>query len=830
MAWPNTADFPANWTFPVGTDGTDYDGTWVLDTDVPVGATYSASLLASPAANGWAFIRTGEFTIPATATETASFDISLAVKGMPQGFMDDHEVGTQRVVLALMDENGVLWDAGTFWTTPAPDANGWFQTTWVWTAPTTVNGVPQPAYPPAPAGRKFHILFGAYAPDTPFLIAGCRASYRPNNAAAYTYGYFTDSVPSPTLPAPSNPPIVAGERIWPVIDAATEAPRGWVVYDIDLQPAGASVRDPYSGAPGVSGVGDAYNLSRPLWVGNTPVLSGYQFHDVEVPPNSAVTLAYQNHMHASAYEFVDGDWVDAGELSYKTPDQGWTNVAFDAGDFPTALVIYSRTGGYVPHVIELVLGPRYADLIDDFQITPLLVDDGDAESEVGYTVGGIFRWEAKQIVTTEAVATEELQGLTYPWTGPDAGGYFPWLPSVPVPPTPGVAWDFLDNVAFGSEDYGVGVSGSITIVSSATLSDAADAGTELDNPDEPVLESSAIIFDQHEPLTMGQSLAVLADGDELASLSVVASLTLNQDVLAEDVQTLRFVREMEDAASADEVVTGNSTQVQVSAGVADQDVIPGAAVDLLLVEDAQAVELVEPGAAAVVEDVAAGFEDATPAAVLPLLVSEAQALSELEDQADAPPAVLEGMAGATDELLAQVTSAAALESAAVAEDLALYAQPGAVALVMNTETAAVSWYENWQFTDMAQVGNTVLAIGPEGLAVLGGNTDAGDRISASLAWGYRDFGSEQKKRVDSFWFGYSATGLLQVGVQTFGQGYGRFVYRMENRQATKGRNNRITPGQGLNARYWKVDISNVAGCAFDVESMGADLLISTRRM
>ena len=167
---------------------------------------------------------------------------------------------------------------------------------------------------------------------------------------------------------------------------------------------------------------------------------------------------------------------------------------------------------------------------------------------------------------------------------------------------------------------------------------------------------------------------------------------------------------------------------------------------------------------------------------------------------------------------------------------------GLIAWVMNTESAGVSWYDNWAFTDMA-VGRDgkVFAIGPEGLSVIGGGTDAGTKIPARVEFGFTDFSgydreghpkndSHQKKRVDSYWLGYTADGALSSTVETYGQGYPAYTYKMEPRAANSPRNNRIIPGKALNARYWRMTLANTNGCAFEVHSLAADIALSARRI
>ena len=186
------------------------------------------------------------------------------------------------------------------------------------------------------------------------------------------------------------------------------------------------------------------------------------------------------------------------------------------------------------------------------------------------------------------------------------------------------------------------------------------------------------------------------------------------------------------------------------------------------------------------------------------------------------------------------TSVVLVQDTAVFSDRLMMKQPGLVAWVMNTDTGAVSWYDNWAFTSMATVGGKVFAAGPGGLHLVGGDLDAGDQIDARVDFGYTEFGgyddsampkpSDQRKRVAALWFGYHATGELSASIETYGQGYGVFTYSMPPRSAAQPRNSRIVPGRGLSARYWRMSVANTNGCAFETHSISAEVAESSRRI
>lgn len=160
----------------------------------------------------------------------------------------------------------------------------------------------------------------------------------------------------------------------------------------------------------------------------------------------------------------------------------------------------------------------------------------------------------------------------------------------------------------------------------------------------------------------------------------------------------------------------------------------------------------------------------------------------------------------------------------------VFKDPGRVAWLMNTETAAVSWYDNFDFESIAQVNGVSFAVGPGGVYELTGGTDNGDQIDASLRSGFMDFGTQQQKRVEAFYFGYTSTGVLRALVSTKDSGHSPSAFDMQPRVATAPRNNRIEPGKGLVGTYWQVELYNVSGAPFTVYDASVDLAISNRKL
>lgn len=171
-----------------------------------------------------------------------------------------------------------------------------------------------------------------------------------------------------------------------------------------------------------------------------------------------------------------------------------------------------------------------------------------------------------------------------------------------------------------------------------------------------------------------------------------------------------------------------------------------------------------------------------------------------------------------------------LESTVDGTSAAWAKDPGRVAWVLNTETAAVGWYDNFDFESIAQPPGKVLAVGPEGLYELTGNTDEGKSINATAVSGLNDFGSDTIKRVDAMYLGYTCDGNISVTAETYESGHPPITYLLEQRLALAPRNSRLIGAKGMWGRYWRMTISNVAGADFEIHDASVDIAVSSRRI
>ena len=159
-----------------------------------------------------------------------------------------------------------------------------------------------------------------------------------------------------------------------------------------------------------------------------------------------------------------------------------------------------------------------------------------------------------------------------------------------------------------------------------------------------------------------------------------------------------------------------------------------------------------------------------------------------------------------------------------------FKDPSAKAWVMNTETTAAGWYDNYSFESIVSWKGREIAVGPDGVFELVGDTDDGKNIDSLVESGFSDFGSAQTKRLDNMYFGYTSGGQISVQTEVYESGTPPRTYLLEKRDAAAPRNSRVTPGKGLWGRYWRLTIKNVGGADFEVHDATVDLAMSTRRI
>lgn len=287
------------------------------------------------------------------------------------------------------------------------------------------------------------------------------------------------------------------------------------------------------------------------------------------------------------------------------------------------------------------------------------------------------------------------------------------------------------------------------------------------------------------------------------------------------------------ASATEQILVADASHLIVSAAQATSALVSAGAIAQMTVGDtARAESFASLG---LLETLTAGANAVSIIAVLQRRVdvsetSAAAATDEAYPSGDVETFLLLSTATGTSLINARTDVNTFIAATAEASSDVWYQDPEAKAWVMNTETTAVGWYDNFRFESIVSWKGRELAVGPDGVHELTGDTDNGARIDAVVASGFTDFGQAQTKRLDNMYFGYTSDGRLSVTAEVHESGSPPVNYFLEERDASAPRNSRVTPGKGLWGRYWRLTIKNVDGADFDVHDATVDIAVSPRRI
>lgn len=152
------------------------------------------------------------------------------------------------------------------------------------------------------------------------------------------------------------------------------------------------------------------------------------------------------------------------------------------------------------------------------------------------------------------------------------------------------------------------------------------------------------------------------------------------------------------------------------------------------------------------------------------------------------------------------------------------ARKEAIQYAVNAITGALSRYSNFGFKQFATSGGSTYAITNGGLYELSGDTDADDKISASIDFGASDFGSANSKRVSSVYAGISTDGGAYIRIS--GDNGESTVYKA----VSHGAESRAKTAKGLSARHWRVALELTDASYADLDNIEVEIGVSQRRL
>ena len=152
------------------------------------------------------------------------------------------------------------------------------------------------------------------------------------------------------------------------------------------------------------------------------------------------------------------------------------------------------------------------------------------------------------------------------------------------------------------------------------------------------------------------------------------------------------------------------------------------------------------------------------------------------------------------------------------------AKAEAIQYAVNAITGALSRYSNFGFKQFATSSGRTYAITSNGLYELNGNTDADDKISASIDFGASDFGLANSKRVSSVYAGISTDGGAYIRLS--GDKSKSIVYRA----ISHGDEARAVTAKGISARHWRVQLELIDASYADLDNIEVEIGVSQRRL
>lgn len=147
-------------------------------------------------------------------------------------------------------------------------------------------------------------------------------------------------------------------------------------------------------------------------------------------------------------------------------------------------------------------------------------------------------------------------------------------------------------------------------------------------------------------------------------------------------------------------------------------------------------------------------------------------------------------------------------------------------IIANLFNQAISTYSNLPSNSLAYFQGRYLAANAQGIFAMDGGSDNGQSILSRLKTGSTDFGDNFIKYLRQVWLTYRSDGHLSI---TFfvGENDKNPTIGMTEIASSKIHEERIKAGRGLKGRFYTIDISNMSGADFDIDSL--NLLVESIR-
>lgn len=175
--------------------------------------------------------------------------------------------------------------------------------------------------------------------------------------------------------------------------------------------------------------------------------------------------------------------------------------------------------------------------------------------------------------------------------------------------------------------------------------------------------------------------------------------------------------------------------------------------------------------------------------------------------------------------VAQLLEAIAVSSAETYAGVPLWDNAGET-IVVNADTSAFSRYEGYGFLAYFHIGDDAYGLSRDGIFLLGGDTDAGLPIQASVHAGAVDAGTSLLKWASECYLAASSDGPLRLRV-TVGDNAYLYTARSSSQEMQM---QRVDIGKGLRATYFELEVINDNGDDFELDRIEFRSAPTSRRI
>ena len=145
------------------------------------------------------------------------------------------------------------------------------------------------------------------------------------------------------------------------------------------------------------------------------------------------------------------------------------------------------------------------------------------------------------------------------------------------------------------------------------------------------------------------------------------------------------------------------------------------------------------------------------------------------------------------------------------------------ALNFALQPGATTQFTNYPFNSMVKFGNTYLGASSEGIYLLDGSDDDGSEIEAYFEPITTDFGADNPKRMRFIYLGYEAQGDLELTLKADDKDTETITCEAESTKTGQQRR-RVPATRELQGRYWNIQVKNMDGCDFAVDSIDVRMI------